>query len=1717
MFDANYIELFLRQLKIRNHFVIPQQKLIMKQNDLSAKRVSSLKYSIAFLMVAAAIASAFYFYDFSTTKNKAQLTGSEQLRAEYADFLQNHPFGKNGKLSKKKLHDLGLPPNKQYLHEYLLTSNPATKRPYPEKILELQQELRNNGQLRAPIGTGINNWQERGPNNIGGRTRALIFAPGSSTKVIAGGVSGGLWINNNITNAFSEWQRVTGVPENMAVSSITVDPLTPTTMYIGTGEVYTAGIVNGNGVYKSVDGGNNWTHIYGPTSGPVEDRIAFIQDIIAWVNPVTGTTEILFASDSSFYKESLGNYVFLGQNTIGVYKSTDGTNFNRITDAVLQQTPGNYYAPNTFDVNSNSTKVWMGTKPDGNVGTGGGTVFSYDGSTWANIVDLNTGGRVEIVCSKQNANKIYMLCEDNISATQKVQIFRTTNAFATQATALPIPVDIDPGTPANDFTRGQSFYDLQIGVDPLNDATLWVGGIDIFRSTNSGDVWVQKTHWFNSTYGLPIVHSDHHSIAFNSSNRIVFGNDGGVYFSDDGGTNFGVRNKGYNVTQYYKGDINQGAGSVKLMAGAQDNGVQLMDNAQSGINPGATISGGDGGWVFFDKDSQYLITSYTNNQYYVHDINGVKKNDFDGNTGADGSFINECGLNSSTNHFYSNKSTGAPFGIYRWTIDPVAFTATNRTTLTNGLLTSQPTFFIDSPFVADRMLVGTATGSIIQMDNASTGSPTWTNKSIPGMVGAVSDIRYGQTVNDIMVTFHNYGVVSVWTTTNGGTSWVSKEGNLPDMPVKAILQNPLNLDEVMLGTELGIWTTSNWNDATPTWAQSQNGMSNVKVMNLTYRAVDNTVLAATHGRGMFTGTFESNNVYCTSNGTTVATGVTNVTMNTINNSDTDNTNAGYEDFSTQITELRQGKNYDLSVKVNTNGANTVNVKAWIDWNNNGDFTDAGEEYDLGTANNVANGASTLSPLSITVSPTTLFGNKRLRISAKNSAAPTSCETGFDGEVEDYTVKVISPIFYCPAGGTQNSTDYIANVTLGAINNTTGPETNGYGDYTALTPAILTANSTESISVTKGGGDDEYVGVWIDYNGDGDFDDADEVIGLSPHSTVPTITLPFTVPANVTAINTRMRVIVQYKNDPPMVCGTVNYRDVEDYTVTLVPASLCGGATKTWTAGAWSPVGAPNDSNAVIIASTYDTAVNGNLDVCSITVNSGVELMVKNASFAKVKTDITVNGTLTVENTGSVVQVNDDAVVNKGASGVINVKKTTPSLGVGGFMIMGSPMTAETRTGVFGSSIMVRNHITTNFVLHPGVEAISPGLNNWADDDGNNWINYTGTINPAEGYLVRPYATQGGSGVTNLVFTQGTLNNGIIYRDVIKNATGINSSPNMVGNPYASAISANQFLTDNAAFADAVYFWEHLTAPSIGYPGYQVSNWSMGDISMYNSMGGVAAANGGAVPSGFIASGQGFGFKAKLSGLGTNGLKFNNAMRVTGNNDTYHRQAFDKDRIWLSVTNETYNLGSNILIGFSDVSTDGFDNQFDTQRMPTPVSFYSKLNTGEELAIQGRSAFNEDQEIQLGFSTQVETMEKYTISLANFDGANLNGVTVYLKDKVLNTITNLSEGNYSFFVKAGNNDNRFVVIFRNPELSVGDFNVGNVSVVPNPTNGMVSLISPKAAITAVEVYDIRGRRINDVTLNLQGEYLLDLSRLQSAVYFVKIKTDKGDVTKRIIKN
>jgi len=589
-----------------------------------------------------------------------------------------------------------------------------------------------------------------------------------------------------------------------------------------------------------------------------------VNDIVTRDNG--GATEIYAAVADGTYQEA--PRTLLGQGTeYGLYRSTDeGVSWTQL-DLPLT-TDGNRYEPNDIEIAVDNT-IWVSTTNSSSYGDGGGTIFSStDGAIFIEKYVVPNGNRTEIEISETDPNKIYVLAQAN-----PLTMLRTLNSFTTTET-LQLPDDADNGIDANDFTRGQAFYDLMIEADPTNDDIVYVGGIDMFRSTTGGvgatqgAAWTQISKWSNNanlnTLNVPLVHADIHELSFDPSNpdKAIVATDGGVYYANslmaanNSGTAIFSSFRDYNTTQFYWGAIGQDENNDQILGGAQDNGSSFVSNGTSGVNTFTDISGGDGGYCFIDKDGAYLITSFTFNNFNRFNLPNTNNRETIVDDDDTGGFINVADLDDNLDILYTNGTSSTEFQISRF--ENVDASSPTRVNFTNALLTSSPTVIDVSEFTTNSsvLFVGTITGRVLKVTGANN-APSWTDITGPEFVGSISDISLGNSENEIFVTFHNYGVKSIWFTDDGGVTWQDKEGDFPDIPVKAILMNPLLNNEVIIGTDLGVWRTDNFTDTDPTWVQSQNGMQNVKVTSFDLRISDNTVLASTYGRGLFTGKFDN--------------------------------------------------------------------------------------------------------------------------------------------------------------------------------------------------------------------------------------------------------------------------------------------------------------------------------------------------------------------------------------------------------------------------------------------------------------------------------------------------------------------------------------------------------------------------------------------------------------------------------------------------------------------------------------------------------------------------------------------------------------------------------------------------------------------------------------------------------------------------------------------
>ena len=796
------------------------------------------------------------------TKKTTQIT-TEEDRVKYEKFINEHEFSQirytQEEIEKMPKRDR---PDLAWEQNYLETMNPALGRPEREKlspILAMTKSLQLSLQSAAPGNAGAP-WVERGPDNVGGRTRALAWDPTTPNKVWAGSVTGGLWFNNNITSAASSWQAVNNFWDNIAVTAIAFDPTNANTIYIGTGEGWGAAASRGAGIWKSTNGGTSFAQISSTTS------FYYINDLV--VRNESGTGVIYAAVAAKSYQGQ-----FHGLANEGLQRSANGgTSWTQ----ELPNVSGNPEAPTDIDIAANNT-IWVGV--DANAfGDGGGKIYSSTSGT-AFTLRHNHGspGRVNLSCAPSDANYIYAAFE----VSSVLSAFKQSTNGGTSFTTRSEPNDADGGIPASDFSRGQAWYDLTLDVDPNNRDVVMMGGIDIFRTANGGNAWSQTSHWYGG-FGFQEVHADQHAIVYKpgSSTEVLFGNDGGVFYTSNGNVttpNLGSRINDYNVTQYYACAIHPTAGTNNFLAGAQDNGTQRYTSA--GINSTTEATGGDGAYCHIDQtNGAYQTSSYVYNTFYHSSNSGASFSQINSDGGS-GKFINPSDLDNNQNILYTYRSQTS---LYRVSNFQSGSPAVNTFNMSN--IGSSASHLSVSPYTttSSTLFIGTTSGRVFKLTNAEGAETTTeiTGGSFP--TGSVSCIAFGASENEILVTFTNYGVNSVWYTANGGGSWVSKEGNLPDMPIRSALFNPNDYNEVILATEVGVWTTTGLNAGSPNWTTSSSGLANVRVDMLQMRTSDNEVIAATHGRGLFssdgfngvtpfTADFSANNTTPTINNTVTFT------------------------------------------------------------------------------------------------------------------------------------------------------------------------------------------------------------------------------------------------------------------------------------------------------------------------------------------------------------------------------------------------------------------------------------------------------------------------------------------------------------------------------------------------------------------------------------------------------------------------------------------------------------------------------------------------------------------------------------------------------------------------------------------------------------------------------------------------------------------------------
>ena len=721
-------------------------------------------------------------------------------------------------------------------------------------------------------------WSERGPNNIGGRCRAILIDKSDATgnTVLVGSVSGGLWRTTNFTAANPTWTQNGTVLANLAITTLAQDPTNHSVMYAGTGEGYfNIDAIRGLGIYKSTDGGTTWSLLSSTTTGGAN------------VNDFNFVQKVAVYSNGDVYASGISASIC---NTGGILKSTDGgSTWTRVTGTLPSGCGacGCVQAYNGYDIVFSSGGDIYASVTDGD-GTGrilkspAGASVGSSGS-WTDVTPSTGTGllwqRISLAVSPTNNSRVYAFIQD--SATGGVGGIRRTDDGGTTWTNVNNNTTWCDGGSNNgkDFARGQAWYNLTIAVNPGNDAVVYAGGVDMMSTTNSGSNWAQVTQWASGCSSLPYVHADIHNISFmpGSTTSFIVGCDGGIFYTSDGGNSFVSKDGGLNVTQYYGAALHPTSGSNYMLAAAQDNGSHIFSGA--GVNSVTYASTGDGVTCFIDQAAPTTqVTSATYANYFFSRDGG---NSFSlgfttatSTSGGDGRFLNPASYDNSAKKLYCGSKDRR---LKR--IDNVASgtaTGTDITVSSNAQL--EVSAVKVDPNTADNVWVAFSTAddanalqtpALYLVTAASTASPVATKmgsatlSAIPAGAYINSiDVEQGN-ANHLVMAVSNYGVASVWESTDHGNTWTSLDHNgvnLPDMPVywAMIVPGSDNVNTgganggIMIATEMGVWSTSVSAGASTVWTENAGAMGNVSTRMLQYRSSDNTVVAATHGRGLFT-------------------------------------------------------------------------------------------------------------------------------------------------------------------------------------------------------------------------------------------------------------------------------------------------------------------------------------------------------------------------------------------------------------------------------------------------------------------------------------------------------------------------------------------------------------------------------------------------------------------------------------------------------------------------------------------------------------------------------------------------------------------------------------------------------------------------------------------------------------------------------------------------
>ena len=769
-------------------------------------------------------------------------------------------------------------PDQRRAWEELRLVDPATGR-IPADIHHREQEFarqlpsRSQSALLEALGRDpeakgdkINGWQFRGPWNVGGRTRALALDVSGTPphNLLAGGVSGGMWRSVNDGNS---WTLTTGSSQLHSVTTIAQDTRAghQNVWYYGTGEVRgnSAGLggapFQGDGLFKSIDGGQSWSLLPATSGNPPGSFTSPWQYVwrVAVDASNTAEAEVYAANYGEINRSVDGGITFT--SVLG-----DPSNTSRYTDLIVSST-GVVYASLSSD------------------GGNSGIFRSTDGILWADITPpgLTTHGRIVMGLAPSNENIMYCEVAD-IHGTSEEGFYKYTYVSGDGSGAGGVWQDRSaqmaslPGPGGSVALQTYNSYCMAVTVHPTNPDIVFLGGIHIYRSTdgfatNANDAWIGG--WQYSDH-----HADQHELLFQPGSTVIAytGSDGGVHKTLNitaGSVVWNPLNNGYNTSQFYTAAIDENLpGSDIVIGGMQDNGTWFT-NSLVGTDWWTEIFSGDGSYCAVADASgvvgNYLVSVQNGVIYWLTVNNSTGSwstwTRVDPTGGGSYMFINPLIVDpNDTRMMYVASSNG----VWRNNDYTAIDLWNNETTSTNwDHLTTVPELSSVTALAMSRsanriLYYGTSGGRVYRLDNAATapaGSvPTQLNMGPAFSVGSyVSSIAiHPDDDQKVLVGVSNYNVVSLFYTADGGANWTPHEGNLAgtDGPsVRTVAIVPFGgIDIFFAGTSTGLYSTFFLTGATTYWnLEAPDLMGNVVVDMLATRPADGLVVAGTHGKGVY--------------------------------------------------------------------------------------------------------------------------------------------------------------------------------------------------------------------------------------------------------------------------------------------------------------------------------------------------------------------------------------------------------------------------------------------------------------------------------------------------------------------------------------------------------------------------------------------------------------------------------------------------------------------------------------------------------------------------------------------------------------------------------------------------------------------------------------------------------------------------------------------------